>query len=233
MRTGRRVWVEGRAKPDRRPTPSGVAFGGRSGLGEVSIRSRTRIDDLPGLHISDHQTRLYMSYRQRLGVEGVISKRVDRPYLPGNRKLWLKSKCLNREEFVVVGWTDPGGGRSHFGALLLGYYTEDGRLHYAGRAGTGFTDASHSAVSVSLTVAPYLRRRSRAAPTSPGITISCCRRARSAVLAMPACRRAQLVEDAPFLRPFGRPVTLRHRRHHLAPCPHADLPAIEDTDLIR
>jgi bifunctional non-homologous end joining protein LigD len=52
----------------------------------------------------------------------------------------VKSKCLNREEFVVVGWTDPEGSRSHIGALLLGYYTDDGRLHYAGRAGTGITD---------------------------------------------------------------------------------------------
>jgi hypothetical protein len=40
---------------------------------------------------------------------------------------------------VVVGWTDPEGSREHIGALLLGYYTEDGRLHYAGRAGTGMT----------------------------------------------------------------------------------------------
>src|SRR3981189_1702830 len=60
--------------------------------------------------------------------------------MSGNRGLWLKSKCLNREEFVVVGWTDSGGSRSHFGALLLGYHTEDGRLHYAGRAGTGFNE---------------------------------------------------------------------------------------------
>jgi bifunctional non-homologous end joining protein LigD len=51
----------------------------------------------------------------------------------------VKSKCLNREEFVVVGWTDPEGSRAHIGALLLGYYTDDGRLHYAGRAGTGMT----------------------------------------------------------------------------------------------
>jgi ATP-dependent DNA ligase len=51
-----------------------------------------------------------------------------------------QSKCLNREEFVVVGWTDPEGSRSHIGALLLGYYTDDGRLHYAGRAGTGMTE---------------------------------------------------------------------------------------------
>ena len=40
---------------------------------------------------------------------------------------------------MVVGWTDPEGSRPHIGALLLGYYTEDGRLHYAGRAGTGMT----------------------------------------------------------------------------------------------
>ena len=42
------------------------------------------------------------------------------------RQGWVKSKCLNREEFVVVGWTDPEGSRSHIGALLLGYYTDDG-----------------------------------------------------------------------------------------------------------
>ena len=66
----------------------------------------------------------------RLGLEGAISKQADRPYTPGDRGIWVKSKCLNREEFVVVGWTDPEGSRSHIGALLLGYYTEDGRLHY-------------------------------------------------------------------------------------------------------
>jgi bifunctional non-homologous end joining protein LigD len=76
----------------------------------------------------------------KLGLEGAISKRTDQPYRPGDRGIWVKSKCLNREEFVVVGWTDPEGSRSHIGALLLGYYTEDGRLHYAGRAGTGITD---------------------------------------------------------------------------------------------
>jgi bifunctional non-homologous end joining protein LigD len=54
--------------------------------------------------------------------------------------MWVKSKCLNREEFVVVSWTDPEGSRSHIGVLLLGYYTDDGRLLYAGRAGTGITD---------------------------------------------------------------------------------------------
>ena len=52
----------------------------------------------------------------KLGLEGAISKRADRPYAPGDRGIWVKSKCLNREEFVVVGWTDPEGSRSHIGA---------------------------------------------------------------------------------------------------------------------
>src|SRR6516164_9461591 len=74
-------------------------------------------------------------------LEGIISKRADAPYAPGNRGLWLKVKCLNREEFVVIGWTDPEGSRPHLGALLLGYYEPDGRLVYAGRAGTGINHA--------------------------------------------------------------------------------------------
>ena len=76
----------------------------------------------------------------KLGLEGIVSKTIDAPYAPGNRGLWRKSKCLNRQEFVVVGWTDPEGSRPHLGALLLGYYTDDGRLIYAGRVGTGMPD---------------------------------------------------------------------------------------------
>jgi ATP-dependent DNA ligase len=68
-----------------------------------------------------------------------MSKRIDSPYLPGNRGLWTKSKCLDRQEFVIVGWTDPEGSRPHLGALLLGYHASDGRLLYAGRAGTGMS----------------------------------------------------------------------------------------------
>jgi bifunctional non-homologous end joining protein LigD len=74
----------------------------------------------------------------KLGAEGIVSKRADAPYRPGDRRgSWLKTKCLNREEFIVVGWTDPEGTRQHLGALLLAYYAPDGRLVYAGRAGTG------------------------------------------------------------------------------------------------
>lgn len=81
----------------------------------------------------------FRQYACKLALEGVISKRIDRPYAPGNRGLWVKSKCLNRDEFIIIGWTDPTGSRPQIGALLLGYYTDDGRLHYAGRAGTGLT----------------------------------------------------------------------------------------------
>jgi len=76
-----------------------------------------------------------------LSLEGIISKRADAPYSPGDRGLWVKVKCQNREEFVVVGWTDPEGARPWLGALLLAYYDLKRRLVYAGRVGTGIDHA--------------------------------------------------------------------------------------------
>jgi ATP-dependent DNA ligase len=93
---------------------------------------------------SDHQIGRGPAFYEKacaLGVEGIVSKRADAAYAPGNRGLWLKVKCLNREEFVVIGWTDPEGARPFLGALLLGYYNPDGRLTYAGRVGTGINQA--------------------------------------------------------------------------------------------
>jgi ATP-dependent DNA ligase len=78
-----------------------------------------------------------MKHAGKLGFEGVVSKTIDAPYTPGNRGLWRKAKALNRQEFIVVGWFDPEGSRPHLGALLLGYYDDDGKLTYAGRVGTG------------------------------------------------------------------------------------------------
>lgn len=75
-----------------------------------------------------------------LGLEGIISKRADAPYRSGRSKLWLKAKCTTQQaEFVVGGYTPPAGSRSGFGALLLGNF-RDGRLEYAGRLGTGFSN---------------------------------------------------------------------------------------------
>ena len=71
------------------------------------------------------------------GLEGIISKRVDTPYVPGRHSDWMKIKCLQRQEFVIGGYTDPQGSRSGFGSLLIGVY-EGGQLRYAGRCGTGF-----------------------------------------------------------------------------------------------
>src|SRR5262249_20629281 len=68
---------------------------------------------------------------------GIISKRADAPYSPGDRGLWVKVKCENREEFMVVGWTDSRGCPSLARGLLLAYYDPTGRLVYAGRVGAG------------------------------------------------------------------------------------------------
>ena len=76
-----------------------------------------------------------------LQLEGVVSKRADAPYHGGRSKLWLKTKCQKRQEFVIGGFSLPSNGALGVGALWLGYY-EDGRLEYAGRVGTGFTHAS-------------------------------------------------------------------------------------------
>jgi DNA ligase D-like protein (predicted ligase) len=96
------------------------------------------------LQFSDHQIgrgRAFYEHACALKLEGIVSKRADAPYAPGNRGLWLKVKCLNREEFVVIGWTDPEGARPRLGALLLAYYDSDGRLVYAGRVGAGIDHA--------------------------------------------------------------------------------------------
>lgn len=72
------------------------------------------------------------------GWEGLIAKRAAGRYVRGRSKDWLKFKCSYEQEMVVAGFTDPEGARSHFGALLLGYY-DGGELRYAGKVGTGFT----------------------------------------------------------------------------------------------
>ena len=77
------------------------------------------------------------------GLEGIVAKRIDSRYEPGRRSgAWIKVKHTLREELVIGGWL-PGEGRrtDRIGALLMGYY-EDGTFRYAGRVGSGFTEAS-------------------------------------------------------------------------------------------
>jgi DNA ligase D-like protein (predicted ligase) len=77
----------------------------------------------------------------RKGWEGLIAKRADAPYTHGRSRDWLKFKCSAEQELVVGGYTAPRGSRTVLGALLLGYYA-DGALRYAGKVGTGFTQAT-------------------------------------------------------------------------------------------
>jgi bifunctional non-homologous end joining protein LigD len=83
------------------------------------------------------------------GWEGLIAKRADAPYTHGRSRDWLKFKCSAEQELVIGGWTAPRGSRVDLGALLLGHF-EEGRLRYAGKVGTGFTQATLSDLSARL-----------------------------------------------------------------------------------
>ena len=77
----------------------------------------------------------------RLGAEGIVSKLATGAYTSGRSKSWIKIKCFRRQELVIGGFTKPANGTEGIGALLLGYY-DNKKLVYAGRAGTGFTQAT-------------------------------------------------------------------------------------------
>lgn len=84
-------------------------------------------------------------------MEGLIGKRLGSPYVSRRSSDWIKLKCKHRQEFVIVGFTDPKGSRSAFGALLLGLHDRDsGELRYAGKVGTGFTEATLGSIHEQL-----------------------------------------------------------------------------------
>jgi len=90
-------------------------------------------------HVRGHGTAV-LERACALGAEGIISKLRTSPYEARRTRTWLKIKCSHRQEFVVVGYTDPEGSRTGFGALLLGVYDDEGRLVFSGQVGTGFTE---------------------------------------------------------------------------------------------
>ena len=75
------------------------------------------------------------------GWEGLIAKDAGSRYVPRRSRSWLKLKCVNRQELVIGGFTEPEGSRHDFGALLVGYHS-DAALRYAGKVGTGFSDST-------------------------------------------------------------------------------------------
>ena len=79
----------------------------------------------------------------QMHMEGLIGKRQGSPYVSRRSSDWIKLKCQHRQEFVIVGFTEPKGSRHVFGALLLGLHDhDDGQLRYAGKVGTGFNEAT-------------------------------------------------------------------------------------------
>ena len=113
--------------------------------------------------------RLFAAARAE-GWEGLLLKRTDAPYKEGKRTpLWRKVKLEHEQEFVIGGYTLPtdGADREHFGALLVGWYDDDGDLHYAGKVGTGYTRATLASLGPQLaslrrTTSPFVdapRRR--------------------------------------------------------------------------
>jgi len=87
----------------------------------------------------------------QMQMEGLIGKRLGSPYVSRRSSDWIKLKCKHRQEFVVVGYTDPKGARSAFGALLLGLHDRDsGELRYAGKVGTGFNETTLKSILAQL-----------------------------------------------------------------------------------
>ncbi|MCG2578604.1 DNA ligase D [Dechloromonas sp. XY25] len=94
-----------------------------------------------------------------LGLEGIIGKRAGSSYVSRRSADWIKLKCKLRQEFVIGGYSAPQGGRSGFGALLLGVHEASGALRYAGRVGTGFSEDQLHAL--------HARMQRLAQPTPP------------------------------------------------------------------
>ncbi|MCG2584473.1 DNA ligase D [Massilia sp. TS11] len=77
-----------------------------------------------------------------LGLEGVVGKRRDAPYVAGRSPHWIKLKCGQRQEFLIVGYTAASAQPDGLSALMLGYHADDGQLRFAGHVGTGFDQAA-------------------------------------------------------------------------------------------
>ena len=109
---------------------------------ERKARLQAIVGDDARLHYAEHVVGSGEQLLDKMcveGLEGVVSKRADAPYRAGRSSDWLKIKCTHRQEFVIVGWL-PSTKKRGFKSLLLGVH-EGGKLRYAGKVGTGFTQA--------------------------------------------------------------------------------------------
>ncbi len=139
-----------------------IAFDDFDLRGMPLIERRTLLMDvvpkLGAVRALDHLERegeLFLREVSKLGLEGIIAKKASSTYSAGRTPNWLKMKAERTGDFVIVGYTQPKGGRMHIGALQLAEYVE-GRLCYVGRVGTGMDDAMLSELMGML--APIIRR---------------------------------------------------------------------------
>jgi bifunctional non-homologous end joining protein LigD len=113
-------------------------------LVERKERLRELVERLPddaAVRFSDHFVepgKVMLKHACRMGLEGVVSKRADAPYRSGRTGVWIKSKCTQRQEFVIGGYLPSDKTGRGLRSLLVGYH-EGAALKYAGRVGTGFS----------------------------------------------------------------------------------------------
>lgn len=102
------------------------------------------------------------------GLEGIVSKLAEAPYVSGRQRSWLKMKCVKRQEFIILGYSAPRSGTRALGALYLGY-TKGDKLCYAGKCGTGFSmESAQRLVQILRPVkTPLLEREDAADVPSP------------------------------------------------------------------
>jgi bifunctional non-homologous end joining protein LigD len=119
----------------------------RARLAELELTGSTW--QTPAYHVGDGAAMLAASRAQ--GLEGIVAKRLDCPYVPGRRSPgWIKIKNKRTTEVVVGGWMPGEGTRTgRLGALVVGFNV-DGELRYAGRAGSGFTESELKRVQALL-----------------------------------------------------------------------------------
>lgn len=147
--------VSGGALPEARGDLDGGGLDGggscdSGGGGGGSDGVQARLHPIRFSEAFDVPARDLLTSACKLGLEGVIAKRKDAPYVSGRSGDWLKLKCTLRQEFVIVGYTAPQGSRTGFGSLLLAVYDRTGTLRYAGNVGTGFTNVSLKSVYQAL-----------------------------------------------------------------------------------
>jgi bifunctional non-homologous end joining protein LigD len=119
---------------------------------ELLARLLSSLDEDSPIRFSEHfeaNGKVVFKKACALGAEGIVSKLASAPYSSTRGSFWLKAKCHQEQEFVIGGFTDPSTGSHGIGALLVGYY-DRGKLLYAGRSGTGFTQQSQITIRKQL-----------------------------------------------------------------------------------